>query len=203
MNVFTKKLLSLLPVVFILASASQPVAGDQGHATAHKGSDNMEQNTASPAMVHMSHVEMINSEQDFLREMIPHHQEAVDTSVLLFVVTDDKELKKLTKAIYTAQTKEILDMRLSYARWYNLIPTGAMYQPMMRDLNIISDKEREILYVKDMIVHHQGAVDMAEKVLTFDGIHEETVIFAKQIIESQTTEIEFMERWLKKTAASQ
>ena len=203
MSVFTNKFLSLLAVLSVLASVSLPVAGDQGHGTAHKMAEHMEHKSTSPAMIHMSHAEMINSEKDFLREMIPHHQEAVDTSVLLFVITDDKELKKLTEAIYTGQSKEILDMRLSYARWYKLIPTGAMYQPMMRDLNTISDTEREIRYVEDMIVHHQGAVDMAEKVLTLDGIHEETVIFAKEIIKSQMAEIEFMERWLKKAVASQ
>ena len=104
-------------------------------------------------MMHMSHADMINSEKDFYREMIPHHQEAVDTSVLLFVSTDDPELKILTKSIFKAQTDEILDMRLSYARWYNLIPTGAMYQPMMRDLNIVTGRERDIRYVQDMILH--------------------------------------------------
>ena len=94
-------------------------------------------------------------------------------------------------------------MRLSYARWYNLIPTGSMYQPMMRDLNIVTGRERDIRYVKDMIVHHKGALDMAEKVLTFKDIHEETVIFAKAILTNQQTEIDFMQNWLKKAGASQ
>ena len=201
MSVFAKKLLSLLPVLFILVFASRPVTGDeQGHGMHHNISEQMEHKSTSPAMIHMSHADMINSEKDFLREMIPHHQEAVDTSVLLFVSTDDKELKRLAEAIYKAQTKEILDMRLSYARWYNLIPTGSMYQPMMRDLNIVRGTERDIRYVKDMIMHHQGAVDRAEKVLTLDEIHEETAMFAKQIIKSQMAEIEWIaalaqEKW--------
>ncbi|WP_372881695.1 DUF305 domain-containing protein [Psychromonas sp.] len=202
MNVVMKKLLSLLSlltVLFIFSFSNQSISDEQGHGT----SEHMEHKSTSPGMIHMSHADMINSEQDFLREMIPHHQEAVDTSILLFVFTDDKELKMLTEAIYTSQSKEILDMRLSYARWYNLIPTGASYQPMMRDLNLITDQERETRYVQDMIVHHKGALDMAEKVLTLDGIHEETVIFAKHILESQQLEIELMQRWLKGAEASQ
>jgi uncharacterized protein (DUF305 family) len=202
MSVFAKKMLFLLPVLFVLSYAGQPAAGEQGQGTSQKTSKQMEHKSTSPAMIHMSHADMINSEKDFLREMIPHHQEAVDTSVLLFVSTDDKELKMLTEAIYMSQTKEILDMRLSYARWYNLIPTEARYQPMMRNLNIVNGRERDIRYVKDMIIHHNGALEMADKVLTFDGIHEETVMFAKDIIKNQQTEIEFMQRWLKKAAAS-
>jgi len=72
-----------------------------------------------------------------------------------------------------------------------------MYQPMMRDLNSITGRERDIRYVQDMIMHHKGALEMAEKVLTFKDIHKDTVIFAKEIIKNQQTEIEFMQRWLK------
>ena len=203
MNLFIKKLLCLLPILFLLIFTSQLAADEQGHGTSHKTSEHMEHKPTSPAMVHMSHAEMVNSEKDFLREMIPHHQEAVDTSVLLFISTDDPEMKMLTKSIYKAQAAEILDMRLSYARWYNLIPTGAMYQSMMRDLNLVTGRERDIRYVKDMIMHHKGALKMAEKVLTFKDIHDETVIFAKDIIKNQQTEIDFMQSWLKKAGALQ
>lgn len=186
-----------MPVLFLLSYTTLLAAAEQGHGTSHMTSEHMEPKSNSPAMMHMSHSDMIKSEKDFLREMIPHHQEAVDTSVLLFVSTNDPELKLLTKSIYKAQTAEILDMRLSYARWYNLIPTGFMYQSMMRDLNIVTGRERDIRYVQDMIMHHKGALEMAEKVLTFKGIHDETVIFAKDIIKNQETEIAFMQRWLK------
>ncbi len=194
-----KMLLAAQILFFLLFTrllyADQPMHGTDHHADAQK--------TASPAMMHMSHSEMIHSEQDFLREMIPHHQEAVDTSVLLFSSTEDPQLKMLSKAIFNAQSAEILEMRLAYARWYNLIPTGAMYQPMMRDLNKVIGRERDIFYVKDMIRHHQGALDMAEKLLTFKDVHEESLIFAKEIIQSQQTEIDFMRNWLKKPQAAQ
>ncbi|MEN8262886.1 MAG: DUF305 domain-containing protein [Nitrospirota bacterium] len=203
MNLFIKKLLCVLPVLLLFLFTSQLSADEQGHGTSHKTSENIGHKPTSPAMMHMSHSNMINSEKDFLREMIPHHQEAVDTSVLLFVSTDDPELKMLTKSVYKAQTAEILDMRLSYARWYNLIPTGFMSQSMMRDLNIVPGRERDIRYVQDMIMHHKGALEMAEKVLTFKDIHEETVIFAKDIIRNQKTEIDFMQKWLNKAGASQ
>jgi uncharacterized protein (DUF305 family) len=181
----------------------QITADEKGHGTFNKSSERMDHQPASPAMMHMSHADSVYSEKDFLREMIPHHQEAVDTSVLLYVSTADPELKILTESIYEAQTAEILEMRLYYARWYNLIPTGAMYEAMMRDLNTVTGRERDIRYVQDMIMHHKGALEMAEKVLTFKDLHDETVKFAKDILKNQKTEIEFMQRWLKKAGASQ
>ena len=197
MSLFIKKALCVLPAIYLLIFTSHLSADEQGHGTSHKRSDLMELKASSPAMIHMSHADMINSEKDFYIEMIPHHQEAVDTSVLLFISTDDPELKMLTKSIFKAQTDEILQMRLTYAMLYNLIPTEALYQPMMRDLNIVTGRERDTRYVQDMIMHHKGALEMAEKVLTFNNIHKETVIFAKDIIKNQQTEIEFMQRWLK------
>lgn len=196
MNVSITKLLCVSSGLLLVLLTNQLAAAEQGHDPVHQTSEHMEHKATSPGMMHMSHAEMVTSEKDFLREMIPHHQEAVDTSVLLFVSTEDPELKKLTKSIFEAQTAEILDMRLSYARWYNLIPTGAMYQPMMRNLNIVTGRERDILYVQDMIVHHQGALEMAEMVLSFKDIHDETSIFANNIIKNQKAEIALMQNWL-------
>ena len=202
MKLLLRILLYMIPVFPLLIFTGIIAADEQEHKKSHEKSEYMEHKPTSPAMMHMSHTDMINSEKDFLREMIPHHQEAVDTSVLLFVSTEDPELKKLTESIYKAQTGEILDMRLSYAQWYNLIPTGAMYQPMMSDLNVVTGRERDIQYIRDMIMHHKGAVDMAEKVLTMEGLHEETIKFAKDIIKDQKSEIEFMKNWIKKAGAS-
>lgn len=201
MNRIKKKSLCLLPILLLFIFTGPIAADEKGHG-ADKSSERMGHQPASPAMMHMSHTDMVNSEKDFLREMIPHHQEAVDTSVLLSVSTADPELKILSKSIYEAQTAEILAMRLYYARWYNLIPTGAMYQAMMRDLNTIAGRERDIRYVQDMIVHHNGALEMAEKVLTFKNLHDETVRLANDIIKNQRTEIAFMQRWLEKAGAS-
>lgn len=206
MRRYAGKLLSLSAFLLVCIFVSHPAAADQGDGSSHSSDNEVQHNnnqSTTPAIIHMSHAQMIHSEKDFIREMIPHHQEAVDTSVLLFVSTEDQDLKTLTKAIYQSQTQEILDMRISYARWYNLVPTGAMYQPMMRDLNIVNGRAREIQYVKDMIMHHKGALEMAEKVLTLDGIHKQTRIFAEEIIKNQSSEIEFMQDWLNKRAASQ
>ena len=85
MRLFINKKLFVLSVLFLLVFTGQLTAEEQGQGASHKPSEHMGHKATSPAMMHMSHTEMINSEKDFLREMIPHHQEAVDTSVLLFI----------------------------------------------------------------------------------------------------------------------
>jgi uncharacterized protein (DUF305 family) len=51
-------------------------------------------------------------------------------------------------------------------------------------------------FLSEMIVHHQGAVSMAESALK-DAKHEELKGLASAIIAAQNTEIQMMQGWLK------
>lgn len=57
----------------------------------------------------------------------------------------------------------------------------------------------DIDFVRMMIPHHQGAIDMAEAELEF-GKDESRKALARQIIEAQTREIAEMKDWLAKNA---
>ncbi len=56
------------------------------------------------------------------------------------------------------------------------------------------DSEFDAAFLEQMIVHHEGAVEMAELVLT-STTRAELVVLAKAIISAQTTEIEQMRAW--------
>ncbi len=73
---------------------------------------------------------------------------------------------------------------------------------MHHDMGVASDDADET-FMRMMIPHHQGAIDMAEIVLEH-GSDEETRALAQAIIESQSAEIEQMEAWLaaRETAAN-
>ncbi len=51
-------------------------------------------------------------------------------------------------------------------------------------------------FISDMIIHHQGAIDMAKRAKEQAG-HEEIKTLSEEIISAQTTEIEQMSMWQK------
>ena|SRR3989338_10137075 len=71
---------------------------------------------------------------------------------------------------------------------------------MMKVMNAkLKDKTGEVFdlaFLDEMIIHHQGAVEMAETALT-NAYHQEIKNLAKNIIEAQTIEISLMESWRK------
>lgn len=78
----------------------------------------------------MDHSSMVTSEEAFVVNMIPHHQEAVDTARLVLAKGESPELKKLAQAIITAQEKEIAMMQKWSKDWnYSTVKSG--YQNMM------------------------------------------------------------------------
>lgn len=71
-------------------------------------------------------------------------------------------------------------------------------ESMMSDMNASlagkSGSAFDQAFLSEMIVHHQGAVDMAQMVLT-NGQHQELKDFAQNIITAQSQEIEQMKKW--------
>ena len=65
---------------------------------------------------------------------------------------------------------------------------------MTQALENASESEFDAIFLQEMIVHHEGAVDMARMVLTRSN-NETLKSFAQQIIDAQTTEIEQMKVW--------
>ena len=74
---------------------------------------------------------------------------------------------------------------------------GSQYMLMMRPTTGITDsKQIDVIRTTDMIVHHEGAVQMAEKILTLSNIRPEVEAFARDIIRLQGEEIAMMRTWL-------
>lgn len=59
----------------------------------------------------MNHADMVKSEFDFIYLMIPHHQEAVDTSAALLKTTTSPDLIALASGIVAGQAAEIETMK--------------------------------------------------------------------------------------------
>ena len=72
---------------------------------------------------------------------------------------------------------------------------AAVNRKMHEDMTIDYSGDPDAAFVKGMIAHHQGAVDMANVVLQF-GEDEEIKKLANDIIAAQTAEIAWMREWL-------
>lgn len=68
---------------------------------------------------------------------------------------------------------------------------------MHGDMSMAFTGDADVDFIKGMMPHHQGAIDMAKIVLQY-GKDPETKKLAEEIIKAQETEIAFMKGWLAK-----
>lgn len=154
------------------------------------------QKNTSPTSTPMVHSFTITDERTFLENMIPHHQEAVETSLIVLSQTQDAELKQFTQAVIDAQNEEISQMKAWLRSWYSVeYMSNSSYEPMMANLPEFKGTEQEKAYVEGMIRHHQGAIEMAKKILTLNPRIEVKQI-AESIIFAQESEITLLQGWL-------
>lgn len=68
---------------------------------------------------------------------------------------------------------------------------------MHQDMDLTYSGNADVDFIKGMIPHHQGAVDMAKTVLAF-GKDPDVRKIAEDVIKAQESEIAWMQDWLKK-----
>ncbi len=145
------------------------------------GSMNM---ASGQTMDHMG----VSTEEEFIANMIPHHQEAVDTATIIVAKTQNAELKKIATDIVSAQNTEIALLNSWMKSWYPNSALKVSYMQMMRDLSKLSGHDLDDVFMEDMIKHHEWAVHMAGEVLEVSQ-RPEIVKMANDIIRSQKAEI--------------
>jgi uncharacterized protein (DUF305 family) len=141
----------------------------------------------------------------FATGMIPHHAQAL----VMVDMTEGRDLDpaftQLTDAIRAAQTPEIQTMSGWLEDWGKEVPDesgmGGMDMPgMMSDddldtLESSSGATFEARWLRMMIEHHQGAIEMA-KVEIAEGSYPPAVDLATSIVTSQEAEIVTMKTLL-------
>ena len=82
-------------------------------------------------------------------------------------------------------------------------PASAAYaaanMKMHEDMAVAYTDDADIDFIRSMIPHHQGAVDMARIVLQH-GADPEVKALAEGVIKAQEAEIAWMQAWLEKHA---
>ena len=140
---------------------------------------------------------------DFASMMIEHHQGAIDMSRIELAAGTDAEMKTMAQQIITAQQTEIATLRTFVQ---NHPVKAANQQPMhgnsmetmhqqMKSMPMTGKVDHD--FAGMMMVHHQGAVAMAQEAL-IKGKHAEIKQMAQQMIADQQREIAAFQTWLGK-----
>ena len=211
-----------IAIIFLCAILAACSSGERSADTNHAG-HNM--NAAPPsnsstvdhnAMGHGSggdHADMASSpgagsapyDLQFLDTMIVHHKGAVDMAMLAEKRAQRKELKELAASIIYDQEKEIGKMSEWRDGWFadkakavNMEFPGmarGMGGMDMKKLESLTGNDFDVEFVKQMIPHHEGAIDMAKDMQKRDS-RKELKELAGDIITSQEVEIKQMKEWL-------
>ncbi|GAA1794509.1 DUF305 domain-containing protein [Agromyces lapidis] len=140
----------------------------------------------------------------FATMMIPHHEQAVEMSELLLAEPELGEpVRALAEGVMAAQQPEIDQLRDWLAEWGQEEVgmggmdhgDGMMSEDDLAALEAAAGAEAERLYLEQMIVHHEGAVAMAEAEIA-DGAHPDAVAMAERIVATQSDEIALMQELL-------
>ncbi len=132
---------------------------------------------------------LVYSDEQFILGMVPHHQEAIDSSNELLAIATDPDVRAVAQDIITAQIDEVSSMKEWYTEWYQKdYRDDRKYKLMMRSPQGLTARQAEAEYVSDMIGHHEHAVLMAQDLLSFSN-RPELRLLSENVIATQTTEI--------------
>lgn len=139
----------------------------------------------------------------FAQAMIPHHAQAVEMSTTILAKQGiDSRVISLATTIKAAQAPEIEKMTAWLTGWGEPAAmaaghsmSGMMSADEMAKLDTAQGTEAAKLYLSQMVLHHEGAVSMAQAE-TGDGKNPNAVALAKSIVSSQESEIKDMKALL-------
>lgn len=139
----------------------------------------------------------------FASMMIVHHEQAIEMSdIVLAKEGVAPEVVELAEQIKAAQGPEIEQLQGWLEDW-GVNPEehqmggmdhgdGMMTEDDLAALESADGPEASQLFLEQMIVHHEGAVEMAQTQVD-DGSNPDAVELAQNIIDAQTTEIQEMQ----------
>lgn len=148
---------------------------------------------------------------NYITNMIPHHQGAIDASQIVLKYSKNPTIRKIAQKIIKDQKAEIEEFGI-------LLPTletqKKLYSPKevtlfnqqaksdkntmiqeMNDLNLTPNINKNFLAL--MILHHQCAIDTSKEILKYTQ-NEQVRALAQRIIQSQEQEVKEFEILLSK-----
>lgn len=198
------KFLTILVLALFLNACERPPAGNTDHSAhdhtnANHGTMDHSKMESSPGAAEAPQA------LQFIDTMIAHHQGAVDMALLVNTRSSRPEMKEFAQKIADEQRKEITQMQAMRANWFSESKpainmdfpgmSAGMHGMDMTKLNALKANEFDAEFIRQMIPHHEGAVEMA-KALKSDEKYAELKTLADKMIADQTAEIAQMNKWL-------
>lgn len=184
----------------------------------HTKTSKTSQQSPSATMLEAMHAPMMevtflsgeNIDLNFLTNMIPHHQGAIDSAEILLKHSKNKSLRTIAQNIITAQKAEIAEFK---ALLPELEKQDKIYSP--KEITLFNKEAKEDAeamhkamsiqisgnidkdFMLGMSAHHQGAVDASKQVLQYTQ-NTKIAEIAKRIIADQEKEIAEFKAMLEK-----
>jgi uncharacterized protein (DUF305 family) len=191
----------LLGVIVLLAAAVLSLSinrgdrsnhGDMGQMSGHMGHGSNSSKNAN----------YTGADIMFLQMMIPHHQQAIDISNLAMKSSQDAELIELAKIIARDQAAEIKQMKAwltdagaSEDMGHSMDGMGGMLSDdELAALSAATGKEFDVLWLKGMTEHHDGAIHMTQMIE--DAQNADIKAFGTKVIKDQSEQIDQMKKML-------
>ena len=191
----------LLGVIVLLAAAVLSLSINRGDRSNHgdmgQMSGHMGHGTSSSKNANYTGADIM-----FLQMMIPHHQQAIDISNLAMKSSQDAELIELAKIIARDQAAEIKQMKAwlvdagaSEDMGHSMDGMGGMLSDEeLTALSAATGKEFDVLWLKGMTEHHDGAIHMTQMIE--DAQNADIKAFGTKVIKDQSEQIDQMKKML-------
>ncbi|WP_324288137.1 DUF305 domain-containing protein [Gordonia sputi] len=214
-------------VVGIAGCSTSDSGSDSASGKASSTSTEASRNATSSQSASADSTKHNAADVTFNQMMIPHHQQAIAMADLVPSRTENTAVRELATQIKNAQQPEIDQMTQRLASWgVSTAPDsqgtenqgsmdhgtmdhgsmdmgnggggmGMMSAQEMTAMENARGQEFDTLWLKGMIAHHQGAIDMAKtKTELANGIDPASRALAEQITTSQQAEIDRMRSML-------
>ncbi len=197
-------------VILLLGAAGaacRSASGAGGTAIIQPGAPGQANRTISTAdATDLSKVQATPADIKFMQGMIGHHAQAIEMTALIPERSQRREMLLLGQRISVSQADEMEMMKTWLLKRGQEIPSehahhmpggmmpGMLTDEQMQELAAAKGEAFDQLFLKGMIQHHQGAIDMVDELFKTPGAGQEGDInaFAADVDSDQRMEINRM-----------
>lgn len=136
-------------------------------------------------------------DEAYITDMIAHNDGALNMAEQAGALTTKEQIRELSGVIIQRQGMELLKLHTWRKDWgYESPPSNGHLNHGGGGLEGLSGETYDKAFLREMIIHHEQAIEMSEFAAT-NAARQEVKDLASEIIGTQSAEIEQMKEWQK------